>query len=104
MFVMDPIARIIYTALFLIIVGGLSYFGVRVYMLKHEIRELNTTIVELSQKIDLCNIESAKLNDSNTFLRQNVQRLNAYYRQKPKPPVVSGQTFNKDNLFMATPR
>jgi hypothetical protein len=104
MFVMDPIARFIYTALFLIIVSGLTYFGVRVYLLKSEIVELNSTIVELKQDFESCKSSSAKLESSNTFLKQNLNRLNAYYKQKPKPPVVSGGTFNVDNLFMASPR
>ncbi len=111
MFVMDPIAKFIYTALFIIILIGLAYFSVRVYLLKAEVRELNVTIVELKQEIvelkqeyEACKSASVKLEDSNVFLKQNLQRLNAYYKQKPKPPVVSGDTFNINNLFMANPR
>jgi hypothetical protein len=104
MFVMDPLAKFIYTAIFLLIVAGLTYFGARVFLLKSEIRELKIDIVELNQKLDSCNMETTKLNDSNSFLKSNIQRLDAYYRRKPKPPVVTEQVFNKDNLFMVSPR
>lgn len=111
MFVRDPIAKFIYTALFLIIVGGLTYFGVRVLFLKAEIVDLNSTITELNltivglkQEFELCKSSSAKLENSNVFLKQNLNRLNTYYKQKPKPPVVSGGAFNVDNLFMVKPR
>lgn len=100
----DPIARTIYCIIFLLLLGSLAYSGIRILMLSIEVRDLKTTVVELNQKLDSCKSESAVLDDANSFLRQNIERLNAYYRRKPKPPVVSNGVFNKDNLFPVEPR
>lgn len=107
----DPIARTIYTVLFLLLVAGLVYLGARVCILKVEVSSLNNKIVEqnkivedLNSKLDECKVELVKLDDANGFLRLNLKRLNNYYRRPPKPPVVSNGVFNKDNLFPVEPR
>lgn len=111
MFMMDPIAKFIYTAIFLAIIGGLTYFGIRVFILKMEIRDLNSTITEqkiniseLNKSLEECRAATIKLESSNSFLNENIRRLKEYYKQKPKPPVVSGTKFNIENLFMVSPR
>jgi hypothetical protein len=102
--IIGPFARTLYTILFLVLFGACAYLSVSNQILKFELRECRVTIVELKQELETSKSEATKLNDSNNFLRQNIQLLNSYYRQKPKPPVVSGQIFNKNNLFMGSPR
>jgi hypothetical protein len=103
MFAMDIIAKAI-SALVILLLGLCLFLGIKVFVLQFEIRELNTTVAELSQEVELCKYEAVKLGDSNNFLKEKLHLLDAYYRQKPKPPVTAGDTFNKDNLFMADPR
>lgn len=100
----DPIVRTIYSIIFLLLLSGLLYLGGRVIVLRIEVRDLKTQVVELKQDIDKCSEASTQLGDANSFLRQNLERLNAYCRRKPKPPVVSNGVFNKNNLFPVEPR
>ena len=104
MFGMVPIAKFIYTALFLLLFGGLTFFGVRAKTLEYEVRSLNLTVAELQSEVEGCKAKSFQLDNANSFLRSNLERLNAYYRRKPKPQVVVGEIFNVDNLFLSAPR
>ena len=103
MFAANLIARFV-SGVILLLVGLSIYLGVRVATLKFEVRELRTSNIELQQSVESCKYDSKKLDDTNIYLRQKMQSLDAYYKRKPKPPVVSGDTFNKDNLFMGNPR
>ena len=103
MYAANLIARFV-SGIVLLLLGLSIYLGVRVTALKFEVRELRTSNVELQQAIESCKYDSKKLDDTNVYLRQKMQRLDAYYKQKPKPPVITGDTFNKDNLFMADPK
>jgi hypothetical protein len=101
---LGPIARTIYTIIFLLLLGVCLYCGIQVQILEYQVKKANLTIVEIRQDLEGCRSMTTTLEDSNSFLKQNLQRIDAYYRQKPKPPVVFGETFNSGNLFMAVPR
>jgi hypothetical protein len=76
----------------------------KIYWQKFEIRNLETSIIEVKQELLSSKLREAALQENVFFYRDNLKFLDQYLRRKPKPPVLVNGDLKVDMLFIQEPR